>query len=468
MAYSSVFLSMLVFFMVVSAAPTSLVLKRSFPNNGMKLNKLLEMDLHRHARMRQSHIVTLPVHGSTHLGLYYTIVPLGSPPREFHVDIDTGSDILWVNCVSCTGCPQTTGFPARLNYFDPWSSSTSSIVSCSDRKCKHIVHSQNVACTIDNYCSFEVQYVEGSMTSGYFLSDVMHVANIVDGSVAPNSSVPLFFGCSNLRIENLTMSARTIDGIFGFGRHEMSFISQLHSQGVAPKIFSHCLKGDNSSGGILVLGEVVEPDIIYSPLIPKQLHYNLNLESITVNGQMLQIDPDVFKTSRNKGITIDSGSTLAHFVEGAYNLIVDEITRTIPQSVGTTDYNGFHCYLVTTSVLSITDIFPLISLNFANHASLVLRPHDYLLSFPEFDKGTWCLGFLKTQDMTILGDIILKDKIVVYDLVKQRIGWTSYNCSLPINVSTSSSGKSINEKGGGILHLTMILAFLTHVIYILI
>ncbi|XP_019451673.1 PREDICTED: aspartic proteinase-like protein 2 [Lupinus angustifolius] len=96
---------------------------------------------------------------------------------------------------------------------------------------------------------------------------------------------------------------------------------------------------------------------------------------------MLQIDLNVFKTSRNKGVIIDSGSSLAHFVEGVYNPIVDEITRTIPRSIGTTDYNGFRCYLVTTSVLSVTNIFPLVSLNFANHASLGLRPQDYFYLF---------------------------------------------------------------------------------------
>lgn len=41
--------------------------------------------------------------------LYYTKVKLGSPPREFTVQIDTGSDILWVTCSSCSDCPQLSG-----------------------------------------------------------------------------------------------------------------------------------------------------------------------------------------------------------------------------------------------------------------------------------------------------------------------------------------------------------------------
>ncbi|KAE9589142.1 putative nepenthesin [Lupinus albus] len=274
MAYSMlfVFLSSLVLCMFLSEAAEAaktLTLKRSFPNHGKKLTEIMELDIQRHRRILKSTVVDLPVGGATQVGLYYTTVHLGSPPREFHVDIDTGSDIPWVSCVSCSGCPQASGLPIKLNYFDPWSSSTSSIFSCSDRKCRS-VHSKNAFCPIDNYCSFEVHYLEGSMASGYFVSDLMHVANIVEGSVAPNSPVPLFFGCSNLRTGNLTLPDIALDGIFGFGQHEMSLISQLHSQGVAPKVFSHCLKGDISGGGILVLGEVVDPNIVYSPLIPKQ------------------------------------------------------------------------------------------------------------------------------------------------------------------------------------------------------
>ncbi|XP_019443423.1 PREDICTED: aspartic proteinase-like protein 2 [Lupinus angustifolius] len=151
----------------------------------------------------------------------------------------------------------------------------------------------------------------------------MHVANISEGPVAPNSSVPLVFGCSNMRNGRLTLYERALDGIFGFGKDNTSLISQLYSQGKAPRVFSHCLKGDTSGGGILVLGEVLEPNMSYTPLIPKQPHYNLNLESISVNRHTMQIDPAVFITSSNKGAMIDSGSTLAYFIEEAYNSIVD-------------------------------------------------------------------------------------------------------------------------------------------------
>ena len=69
---------------------------------------------------------------------------------------------------------------------------------------------------------------------------------------------------------DLTKVDRSVDGIFGFGQRDLSVFSQLASLGMAPRVFSHCLRGDSSGGGTLVLGQVVEPNIIYSPLVPIQ------------------------------------------------------------------------------------------------------------------------------------------------------------------------------------------------------
>lgn len=76
--------------------------------------------------------------------------------------------------------------------------------------------------------------------------------------------------CSIYQYGDLTRTTVALDGIFGFGRGEFSVISQLSSRGITPKVFSHCLKGGENGGGILVLGEILEPSIVYSPLIPSQ------------------------------------------------------------------------------------------------------------------------------------------------------------------------------------------------------
>jgi len=82
----------------------------------------------------------------------------------------------------------------------------------------------------------------------------------------------LLFGnrCSTYQSGDLTKTDKAVDGIFGFGPGALSVISQLSSQGVTPKVFSHCLKGKENGGGVLVFGEILEPSIVYSPLVPSQ------------------------------------------------------------------------------------------------------------------------------------------------------------------------------------------------------
>lgn len=82
--------------------------------------------------------------------------------------------------------------------------------------------------------------------------------------------------CSTYQTGSLTKPDKAIDGIFGFGQHGLSIVSQLSSHGITPKVFSHCLKGDGTGGGKLVLGEILDPAMVYSPLVPSQ--YVLPLE----------------------------------------------------------------------------------------------------------------------------------------------------------------------------------------------
>ncbi|GFP94423.1 aspartic proteinase-like protein 2 [Phtheirospermum japonicum] len=136
--------------------------------------------------------------------------------------IDTGSDVLWVRCNACTGCPTSSGLQIDLEFFDPSSSSTASLISCSDQRCALGTQSSDSGCSDQNQCGYTFQYGDGSGTSGFYM--------------------------------DLMKPDRAVDGIFGFGQQGLSVISQLSSQGITPNAFSHCLKGEDGGGGILVLG----------------------------------------------------------------------------------------------------------------------------------------------------------------------------------------------------------------------
>ncbi|ESR37638.1 hypothetical protein WN944_027715 [Citrus x changshan-huyou] len=428
---------------VMGHLPVTLTLERAIPaSHKVELSQLIARDRVRHGRLLQSAagVVDFSVEGTYDpfvVGLYYTKVQLGSPPREFHVQIDTGSDVLWVSCSSCNGCPGTSGLQIQLNFFDPSSSSTASLVRCSDQRCSLGLNTADSGCSSEsNQCSYTFQYGDGSGTSGYYVADFLHLDTILQGSLTTNSTAQIMFGCSTMQTGDLTKSDRAVDGIFGFGQQSMSVISQLSSQGLTPRVFSHCLKGDSNGGGILVLGEIVEPNIVYSPLVPSQPHYNLNLQSISVNGQTLSIDPSAFSTSSNKGTIVDTGTTLAYLTEAAYDPLINAITSSVSQSVRPVLTKGNQCFLITSS----TAIFPQISFNFAGGASLILNAQEYLIQQNSVGgTAVWCIGIQKIQGQTILGDLVLKDKIFVYDLAGQRIGWSNYDCSMSVNVSTTSN-----------------------------
>lgn len=448
--WPSLVLALLLLPLSVVYCASLLPLQRAFPlNHKVELEQLRARDKVRHARLLQGFVngvVDFSVQGSSDpylIGLYSTKVKLGSPPREFNVQIDTGSDVLWVSCSSCSNCPQSSGLGIQLNYFDTAGSSTARLVQCSHSICTSEMQTTATQCSPQsNQCSYAFQYGDGSGTTGYYVFDAFHFDAVLGESLIANSSAAVVFGCSTFQSGDLTKTDKAVDGIFGFGQGDLSVISQLASHGITPRVFSHCLKGQGSGGGILVLGEILEPGIVYSPLVPSQPHYNLNLQSIAVNGQLLSIDPAAFATSNNRGTIVDSGTTLTYLVEEAYDPFVSAITAAVSQFATPTISKGNQCYLVSNS---LSQVFPPVSLNFAGGASMFLKPEEYLINLGSYGGAAiWCIGFQKAREITILGDLVLKDKIFVYDIARQRIGWANYDCSLSVNVSVTSSKDFIN------------------------
>ncbi|CAH9094760.1 unnamed protein product [Cuscuta europaea] len=122
--------------------------------------------------------------------LHYTRVLLGSPPLEFHVQIDTSSGISWVSCASCNGCPLSSGFPFHLQFFNPQGSSTSSFIPCSDHRCA----SHNIGCSSsNNLCKYNITYGDGGETAGYYIADNIHL-DMINSNKYASSVIPIVFG----------------------------------------------------------------------------------------------------------------------------------------------------------------------------------------------------------------------------------------------------------------------------------
>lgn len=74
----------------------------------------------------------------------------------------------------------------------------------------------------------------------------------------------------------------SVDGIVGFGRGNASILSQLASSGKVKKVFSHCLDG-NKGGGIFAVGEVVDPKVNRTPLVPNEYVIDVKLNFLFVS-----------------------------------------------------------------------------------------------------------------------------------------------------------------------------------------
>lgn len=74
--------------------------------------------------------------------------------------------------------------------------------------------------------------------------------------------------CGAQQSGELGSSQQALDGILGFGQSNSSMLSQLASAKKVKKIFSHCLDG-SQGGGIFAIGEVVQPKVQTTPMIPE-------------------------------------------------------------------------------------------------------------------------------------------------------------------------------------------------------
>lgn len=85
---------------------------------------------------------------------------------------------------------------------------------------------------------------------------------------------------------DLGSSSEALDGILGFGQSNSSVLTQLASAGKVKKVFSHCLD-TVKGGGIWAIGEVVQPKMKTTPLVPDQCV--ILLISICLNTQVRAI-----------------------------------------------------------------------------------------------------------------------------------------------------------------------------------
>jgi len=152
-------------------------------------------------------------------------------------------------------------------------------------------------------------------------------------------------------------------------------LSQLAAAGKVKKVFAHCLD-IVQGGGIFAIGNVVQPKVKTTPLVPDMPHYNVNLKSVDVDGTTLQLPAHIFETGDKKGTIIDSGTTLTYLPELVFKEVMLAVFKK-HQDITFHNVQEFLCFQYSGSV---DDGFPTITFHFEDDLALHVYPHEYFFA----------------------------------------------------------------------------------------
>ncbi|XP_038902862.1 aspartic proteinase CDR1-like isoform X1 [Benincasa hispida] len=346
-------------------------------------------------------------------GYYTTRLWIGTPPQQFALIVDTGSTVTYVPCSTCEECGRH-----QDPKFEPESSSTYEPVKC------------NIDCTCDNdglQCVYERQYAEMSTSSGVLGEDVISFGN--QSELIPQRAV---FGCEN--VETGDLFSQRADGIMGLGTGDLSIVDQLVEKGVINDSFSLCYGGMDIGGGAMVLGGISPPsDMIFSYSDPvRSPYYNVDLKEIHVAGKRLLLTPSIF--DGRYGTVLDSGTTYAYLPVEAFGAFKDAIMDELHslKKIDGPDPNFKDiCFSGAGSdAAELSNIFPTVDMVFDNGQKLSLAPENYLFRHSKVH-GAYCLGIFENgnDQTTLLGGIVVRNTLVMYDRAHSKIGFWKTNCS---------------------------------------
>lgn len=345
-------------------------------------------------------------------GEYFTRLGVGTPPRYLYMVLDTGSDVVWVQCSPCKKC-----YSQSDPIFDPTKSRSFSGIPCGSSLCRSLDSS---GCNKRRMCLYQVSYGDGSITFGDFSTETLTFRKTKVGRVA--------LGCGHDN-EGLFVGAA---GLLGLGRGRLSFPTQSGRR--FNRKFSYCLvdRSASSKPSSMVFGDAAIPrTALFTPLLtnPKlDTFYYVELLGISVGGTHVpRIAPSLFKMGRdgNGGVIIDSGTSVTRLTRSAYIAMRDAFRVGASNLKRAPDFSLFDTCFDLSGMTSVK--VPTVVLHFRG-ADVSLPATNYLI--PVDSSGTFCFAFAGTMSgLSIIGNIQQQGFRVAYDLAGSRVGFAPRGCA---------------------------------------
>ncbi|KAF5200036.1 Aspartyl protease apcb1 [Thalictrum thalictroides] len=420
------------------------LVERDVVNNVMMLNDGLEhKEIRKIGSLASSSATSadsstiFPVRGNVYPhGLYYVSILVGNPPKPYHLDMDTGSDLTWIQCdAPCTSCakgPHSLYKPTK---------GTGTIVSPKDSLCQELQSNQKHGyCDSCEQCDYEIEYADHSSSMGVLARDELQLL-MTNGTMSkPN----IVFGCAYDQQGHLSVSPAKTDGILGLNGAKISLPSQLASKGIIRNVVGHCIARIEDHHGYMFLGDEFLPQwgMTWVPMLssPSIASYRAEIVKLAYGSGFLSLGG----LDNNLGrVVFDSGSSYTYFMKEAYSSLVAALKDSFGEELiqDESDPGLPVCWRAKVPIRSLKDVkafFKPLTLHFGSRwwiisSKLLIPPEGYLIIS---NKGNVCLGILDGSDVhdestIILGDISLRGQLVAYDNVNRKIGWKESDCKKP-------------------------------------
>ncbi|GAV77592.1 Asp domain-containing protein, partial [Cephalotus follicularis] len=348
-------------------------------------------------------------------GNYIATVGFGTPKKDFSLELDTGSDLTWIQCLPCVRfCYRQLG-----PIFNPSKSSSYKNISCNSATCKTIVSGTgNEPGCLDSTCLYGIEYGDGSFTVGYLAKDTLAITFKYK---FPN----IVFGCGQYNEGSFGLAA----GLLGLGRDKVSIVSQTEKK--FKGIFSYCLPSFSSSTGYLTFGYSRPlPSLIqymytpFGPLSYATTFYGVIVIGIKVGGSFLPISPLVFSCP---GTIFDSGTVITRLPPAAYSALRTAFREEMSEYPTAPAYSIFDtCYNISAySTVSV----PTISIYFANYVEMPIAVYGILYVF---SPALACLAFVgnsNDSDLGIIGNYQQQTLGILYNNRAYKIGIATNGCN---------------------------------------
>ncbi|XP_020090435.1 aspartyl protease family protein At5g10770-like [Ananas comosus] len=351
----------------------------------------------------QNSEISIPTNIGSAIGTneYIITIGFGTPEVTQTVDIDTGSDLCWIQCNPCPPC-----YSQNDPLFDPSQSSSYNPISCNSDDCSQL---PSIGCS-NSQCGYKQVYGDGSYITGVYSYETL--------TLTPSDVINNFlFGCGH-DDEGLFQGT---DGLVGLGRGDLSLVSQTSQ--IYSGTFSYCLPASPTSTGFLQLGAPADTSSLLStPMLTNAGNpsfYFVGLVAISVGGQQLSIPSTVFSSG---GTILDSGTIITRLTPTAYAALRSAFRSYMSMypsapAIGILDtcydFSGYENISI-----------PTVALQFSGDATINLDGSGILT-----DSG--CLAFAANKNagaLNIIGNVQQRTFEVVYNLGSESIGFRRNAC----------------------------------------